>query len=109
MDLKEQTQSRYGPAKRIRQLKFTDLHSNSPTLVVWSVLIGWFVVALQEEDKKGEEDVDDAAGNGAGKAPGNLFTSKGLQVSYRDLEQNFDNSDDTSSDEAVREKPYITR
>lgn len=32
---------------------------------------------------------------------GNLFTSEGLQPSYKDLDQIFDNSDDTSSDEAV--------
>lgn len=32
---------------------------------------------------------------------GNLFTSEGLQPSYKDLEQIFDNSDDTSSDETV--------
>lgn len=31
----------------------------------------------------------------------NLFTSEGLQPSYKDLEQIFDNSDYTSSDEAV--------
>lgn len=31
----------------------------------------------------------------------NLFTSEGLQPSYKDLDQIFDNSDDTSSDEAV--------
>lgn len=30
-----------------------------------------------------------------------LFTSEGLQPSYKDLEQIFDNSDYTSSDEAV--------
>lgn len=29
------------------------------------------------------------------------FTSEGLQPSYKDLDQIFDNSDDTSSDEAV--------
>lgn len=32
---------------------------------------------------------------------GNLFTSEGLQPSYKDLDQIFDNSDDTSGDEAV--------
>lgn len=32
---------------------------------------------------------------------GNLFTSEGLQPSIKDLDQIFDNSDDTSSDEAV--------
>lgn len=35
------------------------------------------------------------------KATGNLFTSEGLQPSYKDLDQIFDNSDDTSGDEAV--------
>jgi mediator of RNA polymerase II transcription subunit 13 len=33
---------------------------------------------------------------------GNLFTSEGLQPSYKDLDQIFDNSDDTSSDEAMQ-------
>ncbi|XP_044759811.1 mediator of RNA polymerase II transcription subunit 13 isoform X2 [Coccinella septempunctata] len=32
----------------------------------------------------------------------NLFTSEGLQPSYKDLDQIFDNSDDTSSDEAMQ-------
>lgn len=32
----------------------------------------------------------------------NLFTSEGLQPSYKDLDQIFDNPDYTSSDEAVR-------
>lgn len=33
---------------------------------------------------------------------GNLFTSEGLQPSYKDLDQIFDNSDDTSSDEVLQ-------
>lgn len=33
---------------------------------------------------------------------GNLFTNEGLQPSYKDLDQIFDNSDDTSSDEAIQ-------
>ncbi|XP_018318970.1 mediator of RNA polymerase II transcription subunit 13 isoform X4 [Agrilus planipennis] len=33
---------------------------------------------------------------------GNLFTSEGLQPSYRDLDQIFDNSDDTSGDEGLQ-------
>lgn len=34
--------------------------------------------------------------------PGSLFTNEGLQPSYKDLDQIFDNSDpDTSSDETV--------
>lgn len=35
------------------------------------------------------------------KGTGNLYTSEGLQPSYKDLDQIFDNSDDTSGDEAV--------
>ncbi|KAB0794092.1 hypothetical protein PPYR_13712 [Photinus pyralis] len=38
----------------------------------------------------------------AKKASGNLFTSEGLQPSYKDLDQIFDNSDDTSGDEALQ-------
>lgn len=33
---------------------------------------------------------------------GNLFTSEGLQPSYKDLDQIFENSDDTSSDEVLQ-------
>lgn len=32
---------------------------------------------------------------------GNLFTKEGLDASFNDLDQIFENSDDTSSDEAV--------
>ena len=32
---------------------------------------------------------------------GDLYTSEGLQVSYKDLDQLFDNSDDNSTDETV--------
>lgn len=39
----------------------------------------------------------------ANKENKNLFTSDGLQPSYKDLEQIFDNSDDTSGDETVRD------
>ncbi|XP_018561806.1 mediator of RNA polymerase II transcription subunit 13 isoform X2 [Anoplophora glabripennis] len=42
------------------------------------------------------------------KATENLFTSEGLQPSYKDLEQIFDNSDYTSSDEAVQTPPGAT-
>lgn len=39
--------------------------------------------------------------------PGSLFTSEGLQPSYKDLDQIFDNSDpDTSSDETVSSNLY---
>lgn len=38
----------------------------------------------------------------ANKENKNLFTSDGLQASYKDLDQIFDNSDDTSGDETVR-------
>ena len=44
---------------------------------------------------------DEERADGSAKvAAGSLFTSEGLQASYRDLEQIFDNSD-TSSDETV--------
>ena len=43
---------------------------------------------------------DDRADNAGKCLSGSLFTSEGLQASYRDLEQIFDNSD-TSSDETV--------
>nr|CAD7259219.1 unnamed protein product [Timema shepardi] len=33
---------------------------------------------------------------------GNLFTNEGLQASYKDLDQIFDNSDDTSNDETLQ-------
>lgn len=39
---------------------------------------------------------------------GNLFTNEGLQPSLKDLDQIFDNSDDTSSDEAVSETMVFT-
>lgn len=35
----------------------------------------------------------------------NLYTSEGLQPSYKDLEQIFDNSDDTSSEETLVQTP----
>lgn len=37
----------------------------------------------------------------------NLFTSEGLQPSYKDLDQIFDNPDYTSSDEAVSYNLYM--
>lgn len=43
---------------------------------------------------------DDRADNSGKCVSGSLFTSEGLQASFRDLEQIFDNSD-TSSDETV--------
>ena len=52
---------------------------------------------IKEEEKAfGQGD----CGNSKGIA-GNLFTNEGLQPSFRDLDQIFDNSD-TSSDETVR-------
>lgn len=47
--------------------------------------------AIKEEPKENTKKV----------LTGNLFTNEGLQPSYKDLDQIFDNSDDTSSDEAV--------
>lgn len=54
----------------------------------------WFPFPLlrsQEED-----------GRPTKSTSGNLFTSEGLTASYSDLDQIFDNSDDTSSDEPVQ-------
>ncbi|XP_029056486.1 mediator of RNA polymerase II transcription subunit 13 isoform X1 [Osmia bicornis bicornis] len=40
--------------------------------------------------------------------PGSLYTSEGLQASYKDLDQIFDNSDpDTSSDETNMNQPQV--
>lgn len=50
-----------------------------------------YVLCSQEEDR---------ADNAGKSLSGSLFTSEGLQASYRDLEQIFDNSD-ASSDETV--------
>lgn len=47
-------------------------------------------VVVKEENKDAKKIVTE-----------NLFTSEGLQPSYKDLEQIFDNPDYTSSDEAV--------
>lgn len=48
-------------------------------------------VPIKEESKESKKNV-----------VGNLFTSEGLAPSYKDLDQIFDNSDDTSSDEALQ-------
>ncbi|XP_074027649.1 mediator complex subunit skuld isoform X2 [Leptinotarsa decemlineata] len=48
-------------------------------------------VVIKEENKEVKKITTD-----------NLFTSEGLQPSYRDLDQIFDNSDYTSSDEAMQ-------
>ncbi|XP_066998213.1 mediator of RNA polymerase II transcription subunit 13 isoform X2 [Anabrus simplex] len=65
--------------------------------------------SLKEEDRKGGSGnsigpFDPVTANGPTNklSSGNLFTSEGLQVSYRDLDQIFDNSDDTSSDETLQ-------
>jgi len=71
--------------------------------------IGWkslFLVVLQEEDRKGTPGIamgpfDPVTPNGPTNKPASLFTNEGLQPSYKDLDQIFDNSDDTSSDETV--------
>jgi len=52
-----------------------------------------------DEKKAGGAQYDGSAADT--KVPDDLFTSRGLQASYRDLDQIFDNSDDTSSDETV--------
>jgi hypothetical protein len=64
----------------------------------------------QEDDKKGGlQSFDGVAANGPSNKgiAGDLYTSQGLQASYSDLDQIFDNSDDTSSDETVKmEREY---
>lgn len=56
---------------------------------------------VQEEcDKKGLEP-------GSKLQSGNLFTKEGLDASFNDLDQIFENSDDTSSDEAVSHYVYL--
>ena len=60
-----------------------------------------YYIVLQEEDK--------GMVNGTGPSPssqgkitsGNLFTTEGLQVTYNDLDQIFNHSDDNSGDETV--------
>lgn len=58
-----------------------------------------------EFDATGEENgtgVDGLKRQRDDPKPSSLFTSEGLQASYKDLDQIFDNSDpDTSSDETV--------
>lgn len=53
------------------------------------------------EIKKEASDVGDGAGKEVKCLTENLFTSEGLQASYKDLDQIFDSSDETSNDEAV--------
>lgn len=52
----------------------------------------------EETEKKSFETV---ALNGPKCASGNLFTNEGLQATFKDLDQIFDNSDDASSDETA--------
>jgi hypothetical protein len=65
-----------------------------------------FPIVLQEEDRKGGQGnvmgpFDPVTPDGPTNKPTSLFTNEGLQASYKDLDQIFDNSDDTSSDETV--------
>ncbi|XP_055701532.1 mediator of RNA polymerase II transcription subunit 13 isoform X2 [Phlebotomus papatasi] len=53
------------------------------------------------EIKKEASDVGDGAGKEVKCLTENLFTSEGLQASYKDLDQIFDSSDETSNDEAI--------
>lgn len=39
--------------------------------------------------------------NGSKCTPNNLYTNEGLTASFKDLDQIFENSDDTSSDETA--------
>lgn len=55
---------------------------------------------LQAHEIKQEPGAEGA--DGKDKFGTNLFTSEGLQASYKDLDQIFDNADDISSDEALQ-------
>lgn len=57
--------------------------------------------AFVKADVKQEPMEEDRADNAGKSLSGSLFTSEGLQASYRDLEQIFDNSD-ASSDETTQ-------
>lgn len=72
-------------------------------IVVRLQMCAWPCFFLKDEDKKPGAGFDAVAANGAANKnlAGDLFTSQGLQASYSDLDQIFDNSDDTSSDETV--------
>lgn len=56
-----------------------------------------FLLLIPQEEEKSPFCQNDS---GNSKVAGNLFTNEGLQPSFRDLDQIFDNSD-TSSDETV--------
>nr|CAD7425183.1 unnamed protein product [Timema monikensis] len=65
--------------------------------------------SVKEEDKRptpgnGIPPFDPVITNGPinMNTSGNLFTNEGLQASYKDLDQIFDNSDDTSNDETLQ-------
>ncbi|PSN30681.1 hypothetical protein C0J52_20854 [Blattella germanica] len=63
--------------------------------------------SVKEEDRKGAPGnaigpFDPVTPNGPTNKPTSLFTNEGLQASYKDLDQIFDNSDDTSSDETLQ-------
>ncbi|XP_026289181.2 mediator of RNA polymerase II transcription subunit 13-like isoform X2 [Frankliniella occidentalis] len=57
--------------------------------------------AYAQAEVKQEQMEDDRADNSGKCLSGSLFTSEGLQASFRDLDQIFDNSD-TSSDETMQ-------
>ncbi|XP_046987073.1 mediator of RNA polymerase II transcription subunit 13 [Schistocerca americana] len=62
--------------------------------------------SLKEEDRKSGNSIgpfDPVNANGpTNKVPNSLFTNEGLQPSYRDLDQIFDNDDEASCDEALQ-------
>lgn len=57
-----------------------------------------YAYVQEEGDKKSMEGT---VLNGPKLQSGNLFTKEGIEASFNDLDQIFENSDDTSSDEAV--------
>lgn len=52
--------------------------------------------------KRGGAPIKEEAKDNKKCGVGNLFTNEGLQPSYKDLDQIFENSDDTSSDEVLQ-------
>ncbi|XP_059483783.1 mediator of RNA polymerase II transcription subunit 13-like isoform X2 [Neocloeon triangulifer] len=98
---------RYKAAEKMQEKTARPFPENlTPTTQVGpaNLEVGVLPVAVKQEpitgddDKKGgvapfNDDPDNT------KTPSDLFTSRGLEPSYKDLDQIFDNSDDTSSDE----------
>lgn len=54
-----------------------------------------------KKEEMGEKKLETTTVLNGPKQSGNLFTKEGIEASFNDLDQIFENSDDTSSDEAV--------